>query len=54
VAVSFINTPPKDNVTCSKTVSFTEVNAIIEERCISCNSFKRPLKQNTKKHIPQE
>ncbi len=40
LAVSFITAPPKDNAACSKTVSFTEVNAIIEKRCISCHSSK--------------
>ena len=40
LAVSFITAPAKDNVACSKTVSFTEVNVIIEKRCISCHSSK--------------
>lgn len=40
LAACFITAPSKDNTACSKTVSFNEVNAIINNRCISCHSAK--------------
>ncbi len=40
LAASFVSAPQKDNTACSKTVSFTEVNAIINKRCITCHSSK--------------
>jgi uncharacterized membrane protein len=40
LAVSFITAPPKDNSACNKTISFAEVNMVIQKRCISCHSAK--------------
>ncbi|MCW3089593.1 MAG: hypothetical protein JWP81_662 [Ferruginibacter sp.] len=40
LAAAFITAPPIDNSACNKTVSFTEVNAIINNRCITCHSSK--------------
>ena len=40
LAASFITAPPRDNAACTKIVSFTEINAIINKRCISCHSSK--------------
>ncbi|MEO6732208.1 MAG: urate hydroxylase PuuD [Ferruginibacter sp.] len=40
LAACFITAPAKDSAACNKTVSFTQVNAIINERCISCHSTK--------------
>lgn len=40
LAVCFVTAPPKDNSTCTKTVSFAEVNSIINKRCIACHSSK--------------
>ena len=40
LAAAFITAPPKDNAACNKTISLTEINGIIERRCISCHSSK--------------
>ncbi|MBC7689241.1 MAG: urate hydroxylase PuuD, partial [Aquabacterium sp.] len=40
LAACFVSAPPKDAAACSKTVSFTEVNTIINKRCITCHSAK--------------
>ncbi len=40
LGVAFITAPPKEAGACTKTVSFTEVNAIIAKRCITCHSSK--------------
>jgi uncharacterized membrane protein len=40
LAACFVSAPQKDNTACTKTVSFTEVNAIINKRCITCHSSK--------------
>ncbi len=38
LAAAFVTAPPTDNTACNKNVSFTEVNNIINKRCISCHS----------------
>jgi len=40
LAACFISAPPKDPNACKGTASFTEVNTIIQKRCISCHSSK--------------
>ena len=40
LAGAFISAPPKDPGACNSTIAFTEVNAIIQNRCISCHSSK--------------
>lgn len=40
LAVAFVTAPAKENGACTTEVSFTEVNAIINKRCISCHSSK--------------
>ena len=40
LAACFVSAPPKDAAACSKTVSFAEVNTIINKRCITCHSAK--------------
>ena len=40
LAACFVSAPQKDPGACNKTVSFTEVNAIIAKRCITCHSSK--------------
>ena len=40
LAVCFITAPAKEMGVCSKTISFTEVNTIIQKRCTSCHSSK--------------
>ena len=40
LAVCFITAPAKEMGACSKTISFTEVNTIIQKRCTSCHSSK--------------
>ena len=40
LAACFISAPPKDPNACRSNVSFTEVNVIIQNRCITCHSSK--------------
>ena len=40
LAGAFISAPPKDPGACNAKIDFSEVNAIIRERCISCHSSK--------------
>ncbi len=40
LAACFVSAPPKNNAACTKQISFTEVNAIINKRCITCHSSK--------------
>jgi len=40
LAGAFISAPPKDPGACNAKIDFSEVNAIIQERCISCHSSK--------------
>ena len=40
LAGAFISAPPKDPGACNTKIEFSEVNAIIQERCISCHSSK--------------
>jgi uncharacterized membrane protein len=39
LAVAYITAPQPSNTKCS-TISFAEVNAIVQERCITCHSSK--------------
>ncbi len=38
LAGAFISAPPKDPGACNSKFEFSEVNAIIQERCVSCHS----------------
>ncbi|HEX2684528.1 MAG TPA: urate hydroxylase PuuD [Ferruginibacter sp.] len=38
LAGAFISAPPKDPGACNSTIAFSEVNAIIQSRCIACHS----------------
>jgi uncharacterized membrane protein len=38
LAGAFISAPPKDPGACNSKIEFSEVNAIIQNRCISCHS----------------
>ncbi len=40
LAGAFISAPPKDPGACNSKIGFDEVNAIIQERCVSCHSSK--------------
>jgi len=40
LAGAFISAPPKDPGACSSKIEFSEVNAIIQARCIACHSAK--------------
>ena len=40
LAGAFISAPPKDPGACNTKIEFSEVNAIIQERCVSCHSSK--------------
>ncbi len=40
LGVCFITAPIKDATECKKTVGFSEINIIINKRCISCHSSK--------------
>lgn len=40
LAGAFISAPPKDLGACNSKIEFSEVNAIIQERCVSCHSSK--------------
>jgi uncharacterized membrane protein len=40
LAGAFISAPPKDPGACNTKIEFSEVNAIIEKRCVSCHSSK--------------
>ncbi|HQW82816.1 MAG TPA: urate hydroxylase PuuD [Ferruginibacter sp.] len=40
LAGAFISAPPKNPGACNTKIEFSEVNAIIQERCISCHSAK--------------
>lgn len=40
LAGAFISAPPKDPEACNTKIEFSEVNAIIQARCISCHSSK--------------
>ncbi|MEO6253782.1 MAG: urate hydroxylase PuuD [Ferruginibacter sp.] len=40
LAGAFISAPPKDLGACNSKIEFSEVNAIIHARCISCHSSK--------------
>ncbi len=40
LAGAFISAPPKDPGACNTKIEFSEVNAIIQARCISCHSSK--------------
>lgn len=40
LAGAFISAPPKDPGACNETIEFSEVNGIIQARCISCHSSK--------------
>lgn len=40
LAGAFISAPPKDPGACNTKIEFSEVNAIVQERCISCHSSK--------------
>ncbi len=40
LAGAFISAPPKDPGACNSKIEFSEVNAIIQERCVSCHSSR--------------
>ena len=40
LAGAFISAPPKNPGACNTKIEFVEVNAIIQERCVSCHSSK--------------
>ena len=40
LAGAFISAPPKDPGACNSKIEFSEVNTIIQERCVSCHSSK--------------
>jgi uncharacterized membrane protein len=40
LAGAFISAPPKDPGACNTKIEFSEVNMIIQERCVSCHSSK--------------
>ncbi len=40
LAGAFISAPPKDQGACNTKIEFSEVNAIIQNRCITCHSSK--------------
>lgn len=40
LAGAFISAPPKDPGACNTKIEFSEVNAIVQERCVSCHSSK--------------
>ena len=40
LAGAFISAPPKDPGACNSKIEFSEVNAIIQARCISCHSSR--------------
>ncbi len=40
LAGAFISAPPKDPGACNTKIEFSEVHAIVQERCISCHSSK--------------
>lgn len=40
LAGAFISAPPKDPGACNSKIEFSEVNVIIQERCVSCHSSK--------------
>ncbi len=40
LAGAFISAPPKDPGACNTKIEFSEVNAIIQNRCMSCHSSK--------------
>lgn len=40
LAGAFISAPPKDPGACNSKIEFSEVNAIIQARCVSCHSSK--------------
>ncbi|MBL7701078.1 MAG: urate hydroxylase PuuD [Ferruginibacter sp.] len=40
LAGAFISAPPKNPGACKTKIEFSEVNAIIQERCVSCHSSK--------------
>ncbi len=40
LAACFISAPPRDPGACNANVSFSEVNAIIQNRCVVCHSAK--------------
>ena len=40
LAGAFISAPPKDPGACNTKIEFSEVNAIVQARCISCHSSK--------------
>ena len=40
LAGAFISAPPKNPGECKTKIEFSEVNAIVQERCISCHSSK--------------
>jgi len=40
LAGAFISAPPKDPGACNSKIEFSEVNAIIQARCITCHSSK--------------
>ena len=40
LAGAFISAPPKDPGACNSKIEFSEVNMIIQERCINCHSAK--------------
>lgn len=40
LAAAFISAPPKDPAACDTKIEFSEVNAIIQAKCVSCHSSK--------------
>ena len=40
LAACFVSAPPANPGACRSSVSFTEVNVIIQKRCISCHSAR--------------
>ncbi len=40
LAGAFISAPPKDPGACNSKIEFSEVNAIVQARCVSCHSSK--------------
>lgn len=40
LAGAFISAPPKDPGACNTKIEFSEVNAIVQQRCVSCHSSK--------------
>ncbi len=47
LAACFISAPPKNPNECKEQVSFAEVNAIVQKRCVACHSAKPTDDVNT-------